>query len=219
MSDGSFGSIFRITSPAGAMPCSSCLATAANAFSPPSCQAISPQGVFLRGSPGSPRPSMTSNSVPTKTATFALGTVLTWAAVEDGIDPPPGAGVVSPAGEVVEGRERVRLPAAELGGHVEDGRGLDLDAREPPDDLGGEVEEALGHVGPLEEPLGLQVVGMGPVVADVVEVDGELRGVHRAVLAEVFPGRDDLIPGLELGHRLRLLVALTVALSSCRGGL
>ena len=81
---------------------------------------------------------------------------------EDGIDPTPGAGVVSPPCEVVEGREGVRLPAAELRGHVEDGGGLDLDAREPPHDLGGEVEEALGHEGPLEEPLGLHVVGDGP---------------------------------------------------------
>src|SRR5262249_23658030 len=92
------------------------------------------------------------------------------------------------------------------GNPVEDGGGLDLDAGKPPDDLGGEVEEALGHEGPLEEPLGLHVVGMGPVVADMVEVDGELRSIQWAVLAEVFTRRDDLIPGSELGHRLRLLL-------------
>ena len=67
-----------------------------------------------------------------------------------------------PRARWIEGGERVGLAAAELRRHVEDGGGLDLDPREPPHDLGGEVEQALGHVGPLEEPLGLDVVVVQP---------------------------------------------------------
>ena len=82
----------------------------------------------------------------------------------------------------------MRLAAAELGGHVEDGRGLDRDAGEPPDRLGGEVLQVPGQVRPLEEPLGVLVVLAGSTVADVVEVDGELRGVQRSPLAQVLAG-------------------------------
>ena len=96
---------------------------------------------------------------------------------ENGIDAAPGAGVAPASCEMEEARERVGLPAAELRGHVEDGGRLDLNAREPPHDLRGEVEEALRHEGPLEEPLGLHVVGVGAVVPDVVEVDREFRSV------------------------------------------
>ena len=57
-----------------------------------------------------------------------------------------------------------------------------------------QVERASGHVRPLEEPLGVDVIRVRPFVADMVEVDGEFRGVQRPVLPQVFPGRDDLIP-------------------------
>jgi hypothetical protein len=43
--------------------------------------------------------------------------------------------------------------------------------------------------------------------ADLVEVDGELGGVERAVLAQVLAQLDDVVPGLERGH-----VAVTVLL-------
>ena len=63
-----------------------------------------------------------------------LGDLATWARLRM-VSTPATPRLLSPAGEVVEGGERVRLAAAELRRHVEDGRGLDLDAREPPHDL------------------------------------------------------------------------------------
>ena len=45
-------------------------------------------------------------------------------------------------GEVIEEGQRVRLAAAELGGEIEDGRGLDLDAREPPDHAAAKLAQA-----------------------------------------------------------------------------
>jgi len=58
----------------------SCSATTLNSSAPPSWNAISPHGVFRRGVPSvPPRPVIESNSVPTKTAVFAFGTLSTFA--------------------------------------------------------------------------------------------------------------------------------------------
>ena len=62
-------------------------------------------------------------------------------------------------------------------------------------DLGGQVRQVLRQVRPLEEPLGLLVVRRGAAVADLVEVDGELGGVQRPALAQVFAGRHDRYQG------------------------
>jgi hypothetical protein len=74
----SLGRNFRITSADGAVPSSSCCATTAKPFLPPSWNAISPHGVRRRGVPSlPPRPVSESNSVPTRIAVAALGTVCT----------------------------------------------------------------------------------------------------------------------------------------------
>ena len=74
----SLGRNFRITSPAGAICCSSCSATTSNPSVPESWKAISPHGVFLFGVPSSPpRPRRESNSVPTNTAVAVSGTDVT----------------------------------------------------------------------------------------------------------------------------------------------
>ncbi len=130
-----------------------------------------------------------------------LGDGLDLGAGEDRVHASPVLDVLPAPGQVVEGGQRVGLAPAELGRHVEDGGGLDLDAGEPAHDLGGQVEQAPRHVGALEESLGLDVILVRPPITDVVEVDGEFRGVERPVLAEVFPGRDELVPGSEFCHR------------------
>ena len=71
----SFGNMARIASPLGSMNSRSCCSTTANDAAPPSCQAISPQGVRRFGSPSLPRPLSESNSLPMNTATAASGMV------------------------------------------------------------------------------------------------------------------------------------------------
>ena len=77
---------------------------------------------------------------------------------------------------------------------------LDIDAGELAlPDLAASLPGAIGRA--LEEALRLDVILVRPPITDVVEVDGEFRGVERPVLAEVFPGRDELIPGSKFCHR------------------
>src|SRR5208337_274373 len=59
----------------------------------------------------------------------------------------------------------VGLAASELGGHVEDGRGLDRDAGKPPGRLGGQVSQVPRQVSPLEESLGVLIILAGFSVA------------------------------------------------------
>jgi len=92
------------------------------------------------------------------------------------------------------------LAAAELGGHVEDGRRFGLLARQPTDHLRGQSAEVLGEVRPLEEALWLLIIRRGAAVADLVEVNGELRSVERLALAQVLAGSDDFVPGFKVGH-------------------
>ena len=67
----------------------------------------------------------------------------------------------------------VGLAASKLGGHVEDGRGLDRDAGKPPGRLGGQVSQVPRQVSPLEEPLGVLIILAGFTVANEVEVHRE----------------------------------------------
>jgi hypothetical protein len=122
--------------------------------------------------------------------------------IQDRPDALPAVSVRPGLGQVVERRQGVGLAATELGGHVEDGRGLDGDAREPAHGLGGEVLEAPGQVRTLEEASRVLVIPGDAlfVQADVVEVDGELGGVQGLALAEVLAGGHDVEPGLQLGH-------------------
>jgi hypothetical protein len=94
----------------------------------------------------------------------------------------------------------VRLAAAELGGHVEDSRGLDGDSREPSHRLGGKILEVPGEECPLEEAPRILAVLRGSVIADVIQVDGELRGVQRTSFAKVFARWYEFLAGLQLGH-------------------
>ena len=103
MSDGSLGSILRITSPAGAIPCSSCLATAAKDFSPPSCQAISPQGVFRSGFAFATTPVDDVELGPDEDGDVGLGDGLHLGPREDRIDPSPGAGLAPASGQMDRG--------------------------------------------------------------------------------------------------------------------
>ena len=96
----------------------------------------------------------------------------------------------------------MRLAAAELGGHVEDGRRLDLVPESRRTDLGRQVQQVAGQVRPLEEPLRVLVVLGARPVADLVEVDGELRRIQRPALAQVFAGRTTSYQGFSLAIRL-----------------
>jgi len=94
----------------------------------------------------------------------------------------------------------MRLPAAKLRGHVEHGRSLHLDPGEPPHDLGCQIEQALGEIGPLEEPVRLDVVLVCPAIADVVQMHGELGRIQRPILTKILTRSDDLVPGFEFCH-------------------
>jgi hypothetical protein len=69
--------------------------------------------------------------------------------------------------------------------------------------------------GPTEESVGLNVILVCPLFADMVEMDSEFGGVERVAFAEVFAGRDDLVPGFELGH---VVVALEADLFDSPSG-
>ena len=71
------------------------------------------------------------------------------------------------------------LTATELGRHIEHRRGLGDLARQAPDHLRREQRQVLRQKGAVEEPLRVLVVLEGATVPDVVQVDGELRGVER----------------------------------------
>ena len=116
---------------------------------------------------------------------------------QDRLHPLEPLGTGPLAGQVVEERERVGLAAAELGGHVEHGRGARGLARQPTHDLGGRATQGTRQEGPLEEPVRLLVVRVCPAVAHLVQVHGKLRGVQRPALAQVLARGHDLVPGLE----------------------
>jgi hypothetical protein len=97
----------------------------------------------------------------------------------------------------------VRLTAAELGSEVVDRRGLDLDARHPPDHAAAEFAQARGQERTVEEPLWLLVVVGRPAIPNVVEVDRELRSVKGPPVAEILSGSDDLVPGLKRQAAIR----------------
>src|SRR5581483_999534 len=98
-------------------------------------------------------------------------------------------------GQVVEERQRVRLPAPELRRQVENGvRPLAL-AGEPPDRLAREAPQALGDEGTRQEALRLAVLGRSLPGHYLVEGDGELRRVERRPPPQVLPRRRDLVPG------------------------
>src|SRR5271157_696645 len=94
----------------------------------------------------------------------------------------------------------VGLAASKLGGHVEDGRGLDRDAGKPPGRLGGQVSQVPRQVSPLEEPLGVLIILAGFTVANEVEVHREFRCVQGSILAQILARRDNVEPRFELGH-------------------
>lgn len=114
----------------------------------------------------------------------------------------PRLGLVAVLGQMVERRQRVRLAAAELRRHVEYGGSFKLDARQPPQHLARQVGQAPRHVRAIEKASRLNIVNMCPrtSVPDVIQMDGELRGVERAVVPQILAGRDDLIPGLQFSH-------------------
>ena len=87
-----------------------------------------------------------------------LGNLWDASLAQDRVDPLPGLGLLAVAGKVVQSRQRVCLSATELRGHIEHGRCLNLDAREPADDLRGEPEQTLGQISSLEEAIRLGVV-------------------------------------------------------------
>ena len=90
--------------------------------------------------------------------------------------------------------------AAELGGQVENRAGLGALSGEAPHDFGGQGGEILREVRTSEEAVGLLVIRRGAIIADIVQVNGELGGVKRFALAEILAGRDDFVPGFK-GHR------------------
>ena len=90
----------------------------------------------------------------------------------------------------------MRLAAAELGGHVEDGRCLRFRTRHPADRFGSDRQQALGEVGLAKEPRRVLVVRIGPAVAHLVEMHGELRCIEWLSFSQVFPRVDDFVPGL-----------------------
>ena len=100
----------------------------------------------------SPRPVSGSNSVPTNAATDALGTEEMPACGEDAFDTPPELRFVAMLRQMVEGGQRVRLASTKLRRHIEDGGRLDLDARQAPKHLGGEVDQARREVRSGKEP-------------------------------------------------------------------
>ena len=71
------------------------------------------------------------------------------------------------------------------------------------DRFGRDGQEALGEVGLAEEPRRVLVVRVGPAVAHLVEVHGELGCVERFAFPEVFPRVDDFVPGLQCHLGLR----------------
>jgi len=72
-------------------------------------------------------------------------------------------------------QQRVRLAAAELCRHVEDGGRFDGDPGQSPDRLYGEVGQVAGKVGAVEEAGGFEVVAVDILapLADVLQVDRE----------------------------------------------
>ena len=98
------------------------------------------------------------------------------------------------------------LAAAELRGHIEDGRGFGLLARQPADHLRSQAAQVLRQVGPLEELLRVLVDARRPAVAHLVQVDGELRSVQRLALAQVLAGVTTLYQGLRAIVCLALFV-------------
>ena len=85
-------------------------------------------------------------------------------------------------------------------GHVEDGGGLDLDAGQAANDLGCQVGQVPGQVGPVEEPARILVILWRSPRAHVVQVHRELGGVEGLAFPQVFPRGHDMEPGLQLRH-------------------
>jgi hypothetical protein len=77
---------------------------------------------------------------------------------EQPIHPLPRLRWFAVIGQMVRRSQRVRLAPAELGRHVEHGRGLHLDTRQAADHLRTQFQRAFGQVRPLEEPLWIAVV-------------------------------------------------------------
>ena len=106
------------------------------------------------------------------------------------------------ASEVEKRGQCVCLAAAELRGHVEDGGGLHLNAVEPTQHLRGEFLKTAREERAFEETRRVDVVFVHGVArrANMIEVDGEFRGVHRSVLAKILARRDGVIPGFQFRH-------------------
>ena len=92
--------------------------------------------------------------MPTKTATADSGTILTPAASRMLGTPFQARSLRAALRQVVQQRECVSLAAAELRGEVEDSRGFDLDAGEPPNCARGQFGQILSQKRAVEESCG-----------------------------------------------------------------
>jgi hypothetical protein len=99
-------------------------------------------------------------------------------------------------GEVIEGCQGVRLPAAELGDEGEDRRGVFGLAREPAEDHADVLAQRPGETCTGEELRRLPVVfGRGPG-NDLLESDGELIRIEGTSFPDLLSWRCHFVPGL-----------------------
>src|SRR5207245_1617812 len=102
--------------------------------------------------------------------------------------------------QVVEGRERVRLAAAELRDQGHHRGGVLRLAGQPPQDHAQVLPQGPGEAGAGEELGRVAVVLRGGPGHHLLKVDGELVRVEGPAFANLFAGGDDLVPGFhEIG--------------------
>ena len=98
---------------------------------------------------------------------------------------------------MVKQRQRVRLPAAELRGEIEDGVRFSFLAGQSADDLRSQTREIFGEISSLEESFRLLIVGWGRALANLIQMDGKFRRIEWFALAQIRARGDDFIPRFE----------------------